>query len=508
MFRRHSVSMHTVLVTQSDLRELLDSAKHLGLSLLAGPFVGPAVQRVTIAPIDALAAPPGSLVLATTREGNPPSPYQVDVAIRQAIARDFSGLMFIGDLVLAETARALAERADMRVLTCAPGSAPEIAMGIDRIVRGDAVGALARAEYAIERAGAVATRTQGNGSERILEAASEALGVTLTIDPDASARWTDPDAVCVGETAIGRLRVDSADAAVPLAVPVIASLVSRAMQRELNERFAPTQSRADLIVELILADSSRVDAFAADAARLGLPLQLSHAVGWLRVSHRSDPAQRPPRTMAAALELFALQLVEPRSELWHFASMHDDLVLVSSEQLGAGDHQRRLREVGAQLMHHVATLGGPDWSCTLGLGTPQLGASGLRQSAAEARIAVETAIAGGRTGSIEATDVTGLRRVLLDFYASPLSRQLLDDILAPLDALGAERAEVAIRTLQAYLANRNSLARAAEVLNLHPNAVNYRVRRAEQALQLDLSDPDQRFTVELACRVRLLSTRA
>lgn len=492
---------------QYDLRELLDSAKHLGLALLAGPAVGPAVQRVVIAPIDALAAAPGSLVLAATRDGQPPSPYQVDVAIRQAIARGFSGLLFVGELVLAETAHALAERAGMRVLSCTAGSPPEIAMGIDRIVRGDAVGALARAEYAIERAGAVAVQTRDNGSDNILAAAGEALGVALRIDPDPGARWTDPDAVCVGETTVGRLRADAADAAVALAVPVIASLVSRAMQRDLNERFAPTQSRADLIVELILADSSRVDAFAADAARLGLPLQLSHAVGWLRVAHRSDPAQRPPRTLSAALELFALQLVEPRSELWHFASMHDDLVLVSSEPLGAGDHQRRLREVGSQLMHHVAALGGPDWVCTLGLGTPQLGASGLRQSAAEARIAVETAIAGGRSGSIEATDVTGLRRVLLDFYASPLSRQLLDDILAPLDALGPERSEVAVRTLQAYLANRNSLARAAEALNLHPNAVNYRVRRAEQALQLDLSDPDHRFAVELACRVRMLSTR-
>ncbi|WP_188756474.1 PucR family transcriptional regulator [Microbacterium album] len=492
---------------QSDVRELLGSAKHLGLSLLAGPPVGPALQRVVMAPIDALAAPPGSLVIATTRDGNPPSPYQVDVAIRQAIARDFSGLLFIGELVLAETARALAERARMRVLTCTSGSPPDIAMGIDRIVRGDAIGALARAEYAIDRAGAIAMQERDGSGEQILAAAGEALGVSLTIVPDPGARWTDPDAVCIGETAVGRLQADSSDAAVALATPVIASLVSRAMQRDLNERFAPTQSRADLIVELILADSSRVDAFAADATRLGLPLQLSHVVGWLRVSHRADPSHRPPRTMVAALELFALQLVEPRSELWHFASMHDDLVLVSSEQLGAGDHQRRLREVGSQLIHHVAALGGSDWLCTLGLGTPQLGASGLRQSAAEARIAVETAIASGRTGSIEATDVTGLRRVLLDFYASPLSRQLLDDVLAPLDALGPERSEVAVRTLQAYLSNRNSLARAAEALNLHPNAVNYRVRRAEQALQLDLSDPDHRFAVELACRVRLLSTR-
>jgi DNA-binding PucR family transcriptional regulator len=57
------------------------------------------------------------------------------------------------------------------------------------------------------------------------------------------------------------------------------------------------------------------------------------------------------------------------------------------------------------------------------------------------------------------------------------------------------------------VSTRNSLARAAAVLTLHPNAVNYRIRRIEQTLNLDLDDPDTRFAIELACRLRLV-TRA
>jgi sugar diacid utilization regulator len=292
-----------------------------------------------------------------------------------------------------------------------------------------------------------------------------------------------------------------------VAVPVVAAVLSRALQREWDERFAPTLSRADLIVELVLAESSRVDGFSAEAVRLGLPLQLSHVVGWLRPTYRPEPGRRPPRSVEAAVELFALQLTEPRPELWHVATIHDDIILVSTEPDGSGDHQRRLRLVGEAVAAHAALVAGEGWVYTVGLGAPWLGAAGLRQSAAEARIAAEAAIAAGRAGSVEVTDVTGLRRVLIDFYASPLSRRLLDDILAPLDALGSERAEVAIRTLLAYVANKNSLARAAEALNLHPNAVNYRIRRAEKVLALDLDNPDERFAVELACRVRLLSSR-
>nr|WP_236720136.1 helix-turn-helix domain-containing protein [Rathayibacter sp. VKM Ac-2630] len=44
------------------------------------------------------------------------------------------------------------------------------------------------------------------------------------------------------------------------------------------------------------------------------------------------------------------------------------------------------------------------------------------------------------------------------------------------------------------------------MLLLHPNAVNYRVRRIEQSLELDLEDPDTRFALELACRLRIMET--
>ncbi|QTV80063.1 helix-turn-helix domain-containing protein [Microbacterium sp. NIBRBAC000506063] len=119
-------------------------------------------------------------------------------------------------------------------------------------------------------------------------------------------------------------------------------------------------------------------------------------------------------------------------------------------------------------------------------------------------MSADSAIAAGRLGGVETTDVTGLRRVLLDFYASPTSRGLLQDVLHPLDELGPERSMTAVRTLVAYLSTQNSLAQAAQRLMLHPNAVGYRMRWIREALDLDLDDPDVRFAVELACRVRLL----
>jgi sugar diacid utilization regulator len=488
-------------MAQFTVRSLLASARRLGLTHLLGPIGDRAVERVEIVDLDGIEnLPAGSLAIVS---GDPPPPYRLDVALRRASAGGLAGLVFTSTVPLAETARVLADRGGVPVLAAPDGRASDLAVAVDRLLAGGASETMTRAAYAVERA----TDAAASGDvDSILAAASDALGTGLSIVDDASVAWTDRDAVCVGEVPIGRLVAEAGDGAVDVALPVVASLASRAAQRRIRDRFAPTQSRADLIVELILAESSRVESFVGQAGRLGFPLALSHAAGWLIPSAPDDLEARPPRSVEPALELFALQLIEGRDEMWHVAFLQDHMLIVSTEEHGAGDHQRRLREVATVVQQHAQTLAGTGWTYTLGLGTPQLGAVGLRQSAAEARIAAESAVAAGRFGGVELTDVTGLRRILLDVYASPISRNLLHDVLAPLDTLGPERATTAVRTLLAYLAHRNSLVHAGRELMLHPNAVGYRLKRIRDVLQLDLDDPDTHFAVELACRVRLLST--
>ncbi|MEW1718842.1 helix-turn-helix domain-containing protein [Streptomyces sp. NPDC093109] len=494
-------------MNQVTVTDVVTQGERLGIRRVAGSPDGAAVSGVEVAAIaDLTSLAPARLVIVATPDHGVPRPYQVDIAIRRALAARCAGLVFVGDFPLAETSRALADRGGLPVLMSTATPA-ELAVHLDRTIRGGAEEALSRAEYAIARATAVAAGTQSPSVDAVIAEAGAALGVRLTLTRDPAVAWSEPDAVCAGEVPVGRLTADRADASVAIALPVIAAVLSRTLQRELQDRFGPVRSRADLIVELIFAESSRIDGLGVEATRAGLPVQLSHAVAWLSPTHGRDTGQRPPAVLASSVELHALQLVERREEVWHLAMFHGDIVMVSSEEPGAPDHQRRLRDVMESVLAHARSVAGDEWTFTVGLGTPQSGAAGLRQSAAEARIAAEAAVAGGRAGSIETTDVTGLRRVLLDFYASPLSRSLLDDTLAPLDALGPERATIAMRTLLAYLGHRNSLARAAEQLNLHPNAVNYRIRRIEQTLGLDLAEPDVRFAVELACRVRLITAR-
>jgi sugar diacid utilization regulator len=495
---------HIGLMAQITLARIVEQSEQFDMKCRAGDVDGVMIDGVEMLSLEDLTqASPGNLVIAL--HGADPRAYQIDIAIRRAIAAEAAALLFVGEISLAETSRSLADRGALPVLT-ASAAPSELAVFIDRVLRGGAAEAMARAERAVAAVGAAADADPLDARAAVLDAANAALGIELSVVDDPAVKWTDSDAVCIGEVPVGRLVADQPDTAVTIALPVVAAILSRALQRESHVRFGPARSRADLIVELLLAESSRIDALAVDAARAGLPVQLAHSAAWIAPKHRDDPALRLPASVIAAIELNAFQLTDGRDEVWHFAAFHDDLVVIASEEAGAPDHQRRLRDVIEQLVAYGSAVAGEEWTFTVGLGTPQSGASGMRQSTTEARITAESAVAAGRLGAIEVTDVTGLRRVLLDFYASPLSRALLDDILAPLDALGAERSAISVRTLLAYLSNRNSLARAGEILTLHPNAVNYRVRRIEQSLELDLEDPDTRFALELACRLRVMAT--
>lgn len=513
-----------------DVGRIVAESDRLGVEHLAGPTQGARIDRIEIADLDSIEdAEEGTLIIVDATEA--PGGFKVDIAIHQARARRLSGLLLVIDMDLPATARQLAAASSLPILRAPSRKASDLAVEIDRMISNPSSDMLTRAQHALVAAKNAANLESTDRAAAVLAAASTSLGGKVVFEPDPLVDWTDSAAVFIGEVPRGRLRFEpntvsavtrieghrdssdvsiattggqvSDDAAV-LALPGVAAVFSRVKLQETQSRFSPQQTSGELIAQLIISESSRVDSLANRAYQLGVPLQLVHCVSWLAFSHSTSQDETLPKALQSALELFALELFEQRSELWHISFVQNDAFVVMTEDPRVSETHRRLREASAAIADQAQILGNGDWDVTLGIGTPQPGPEGLRRSAAEARVAAETAVSSGRIGHIEVTDVTGLRRVLLDFYASPTSRELLADILSPLDNQGSDRARTAVRTLLAYLGNRNSPTRAAAELSLHPNAVTYRIRNIEAALQLDLNDPDIRFAIELACRVRLL----
>jgi DNA-binding PucR family transcriptional regulator len=83
-----------------------------------------------------------------------------------------------------------------------------------------------------------------------------------------------------------------------------------------------------------------------------------------------------------------------------------------------------------------------------------------------------------------------------------LARELASDRLAPLASLSEGSRARLTETLRVWLAEQGRLGPVAQRLGIHPQTARYRLTRLRELFGTALEDPDQRFWLELALRVR------
>jgi len=200
----------------------------------------------------------------------------------------------------------------------------------------------------------------------------------------------------------------------------------------------------------------------------------------------------------------ALDAAAAHGGTWYLSRVARAVVLIwmTSSDPGSQAGTRASRSAVRALQAIEARF--PALRLRAGVSTPHEGPLGLRAAAAEARSAIITARVSGRPTGVTAHDAAGVQRMLMEWYASDTIRASVREQLAPLERLGRARAETAIRTLAMFLDEQGSIARTAQRLHLHRNAVTYRMQRITSLLDVDLDDADQRLALQLACRARLL----
>jgi hypothetical protein len=137
-----------------------------------------------------------------------------------------------------------------------------------------------------------------------------------------------------------------------------------------------------------------------------------------------------------------------------------------------------------------------------GVGRATGGVDDVPRSYADARQAA--ALAAGRGRPVLRSDDLGLFRLLADRGDPHRMEELVEEWLGALAAHDRARARGGdlVATLAAYLdAGANQLA-TAEVLGIHVSTLKYRLRRIEEVSGWSLSDPDQRFHLQVALHVR------
>lgn len=522
--------------------ELVARGAHHGLRVLgagdpgaAGGVAGETAEAAevrevaTVGDLASVGSPgAGALVVLLAGALRAAEPYEVDVAVRRSAQRSHAGLVLVGAERVPVTAARIAARAGLPLLAVpATADVNELIVWLNRTVRGGTSDTVARAEAVLDvltRGAAGDDEAEDGGVAALLAAVSDALGRPVELLGDAgglasgargggAAGWgggadgsADPGAVLVGERVVGTVRCAVPDRAADLVLPSVAAAVGRLVRRTLEHRFAPSQTRAELLAQIVVAEPTHLVGLTEQARSIGLPVDSTHVAFWvdLRPGHdgEGDPPIAERRRLLSSAEMICLEIMHPSDTWWHVVRVGGSLLLLASDDDG-GDGQVLVRAARADVDTAVARLVADEGAVVhVGMGTDQRGLGGIRQSSVEARSAAELALRAGRPGVITVMDTTGLRRVLADLHASPLSRRVMAELLAPVDALGPARAATAVRTLTAYLDHQCSPKHAGAALHLHPNAVTYRIQRITETLGVDLTDPDVRLGLHLACRMR------
>ena len=485
-------------------------------------------------------APADSFVVLSRLASAEITGYRLDMALRWAAIHRVAAVAAFSaeDWQPAVTALDIAGRAGIALVSI-PAQA-ELAVLVQAIfgeIGGGAGRALGRAQQGLEAV--LRAEQAGAGPDELAEAAGRALGITVDFRPDppggspgggspgsigppgGGGPLTGGDGhgppaagvivpVLVGETPCGRYAAPEAAGEIGIAASLVLHAAAAAAARflDLARRASdmPARSRSELLAELLMSDSAINEDLLDRARQLGIPVS-----GWhVAVRIEADDLDETEPDEVRRFELLesagqaALQAASAAGETWYLTRIARAIILirVTSSNPGPQAGARAARSAERALQAIAARL--PALRFRAGVGTAHEGPTGLRASAAEARGALAAARAARRPAGVAALDAVGIRRMLMEWYASDTVRASVRDQLAPLENLGPARADIAIRTLAVYLDEQGSVIRTAQKLHLHRNAVTNRLRSITELLSVDLDDPDQRLALQLACRARLL----
>ena len=106
----------------------------------------------------------------------------------------------------------------------------------------------------------------------------------------------------------------------------------------------------------------------------------------------------------------------------------------------------------------------------------------------------------GTSGDIRVTTLADSRTpVLLGEIMDTIAadEQLHDPRVDALDVYDRRNGSNMRESISVYLAHSGDVRRASEQLRIHPNTLRYRIKRAEEITDTDLSEPSARLLMEI-----------
>jgi sugar diacid utilization regulator len=454
---------------------------------------------------------PHAVVLLTHAASAAASSYRFDMALRLAGSRDVAAIVLSAAHAesITPTSSVIAHRAGIAILaTPADVDLAQLAVAIGRELAGAADVALLRAHTALR---AIAAHPPGGQPEPLVARAAAALGIALEIV--ATEPLAGPRAAIVvddhveGWVCAAQQHGDLA-LALEIALSAAAAGAARVIASARRAQELPIRSREEVLSELLSAPPQARAALVQRARTLGFPIDGWHVAVRLDFEDlASTPAGDEMASYEARVRLarVVLQAMQARGGVWHSARAGQAHVLLRTyaDDPGVGAASSVAKAIDPALAEARTRLPATLVSC--GVGSAHDGPTGLLSAVTEAKAAVTVARASGRVNMSVPFDSLGLRRALVEWYAADTAQEAVTTVLAPLTSLSSARSERLIQTLHAYLDQQGSLTKTAKLLNMHRNAVSYRINQIFELLEVDRENPDDLLLLQLACRARELA---
>jgi len=262
---------------------------------------------------------------------------------------------------------------------------------------------------------------------------------------------------------------------------------------------AEDRLRGDFLDLMLTAGPTEERALARRAAEMGYDLASLHVVAIFGLKENS------PQILSLLASEFRSHLLSTGIKAF-FCSYEDDLVALCSGE--DASFPRQLEEL-AQATHERITQMSPQARVAVGIGRPGTELAGLRRSFGQAQEALDLAQHLFDGDSVLPFSDLGVYRLLCQLQKSEELVEFYDQTLAPLVEYDDGHNTELVHTLEAFFAHNGNVSQTAKSLYLHRNSLLYRLERISEITGLDLYDADDRFSLQLAIKVRpLLSISA
>jgi len=271
--------------------------------------------------------------------------------------------------------------------------------------------------------------------------------------------------------------------------------------RRRTEKTFQRRLRDTFLFDLLSGRIDNRDLALARAKARGWDLTGPHVVALISLDQSSDiPESLDP---VGNLRRTATRALEPRHRVvW--LELTDGVVLcIALEEHEASPTAVKdtLRCLGEKLSSAVSGTY-RNLSTTVGLGRIHTDPMKLSVSYREASQAVSLGRHLWDGDRVVLFDELGFYRILAQYPVdSEEVAGFCEETLGALIEYDRKHNSDLIKTLEVYLDCLGSWAQAAEILNVHPNTLGYRIARIGELLGIDLKLPDQRLSLELAIKI-------